>query len=1215
MSLKHRFGRPYILGALTVIAILSFLFAGGILAQHRLASESVRARITKAFSDRTGGTVRYRQAEIRWFLRPGVWFSEVEAGIPGRATGKCRQAAVYPGILSLFRGSLQIDKVLLVDPSITLLSTFPRPEGDAAEPTLSLPMPDPNLLPRMNLRIENGRFDISAAVKGTFVVTEVNLKLHHDADRVKARVQSRSNVWDQLNAAAEFDKSTHAIEADGILQGWRPHPLIDRMLSPTGVRMAAGGGTLRVHLDGTIGGQLSMDATVDIPSLGLMRNGKQFNLREGRVSGRVIHSPSLTRIELENVSFSDPMLNLSGMLRMDTEKDDFRLGLEGRSMDVASVRTAALFFLEERRVARHIFRIVRGGTIPRIVFGVEGRKFDDLMDFPRMRLDARLTGGEIFAPGAELDLTDVSGDVRIRDGILEGSDLQAAFDESMGSGGHLRLDFSRDRIPLTLSLNIDADLSRLPEVLLRLIHQPRFVHEVRSVTELSGHAKGTLRLDDWEGEPMKVSVAANDLDLSARYGRVPFPIRIRSGGFSYDGDRVSLSEIRGSVGDTRVKDLSAGIGLQRPFHMTIGSLEAEVSLDQAVGWLSHFSGIQAAIGTDAAATGRASIERAELNGPLLSPKDWNYRANGTLKKVRANSRALPWPISAESAEWQWRPDRIRFTNADIGFLDASARGTATMETDETGLKSCGFAFSGTFGEDALYWVAETAGIQKTYRLKPPVAIQEGRFDWERSGSVLFAGDIKSPEGTLASIELTRTGSVLAIPRLTIEDSDSSAAGAFRLDDRSMTLDFKGHLGGQSLVRLFGEFRFADGFASGDLEARIDLAEPDQSRIQGSLNARSLVIPTVVSPLTHLDQIRIQASGDRLELSEMVCRENGRRHRLEGTVLSGPDGLTVDLSLDSDEIRLPGGGTKARRKAPSVRHLDKFLPVAGTLKARIGNLGIGDLSWSPMTAIVTFRPNGYDLRIHEAEICGLSTPGSIASGNGGWMLRLEPNAEGGDFSKTISCFTDNKAVIDGSYTVSGRLEAHDRDAVLSTLEGPLSLTAEDGRIYRLNLLSKILAVVNVTEIFRGKIPDLLQEGFAYESLSLSGSIEGGVLTIDEAYIDGASMGLAGSGSVDLSTGQSDLTVLVAPFKTVDAIVKRTPIVGYLLGGNLVSIPVKISGDIADPTIIPLDPSAVGSGVVDLMKRTFGLPARLLQPLKDWTGLGDSSDNDSPPDPSP
>jgi hypothetical protein len=53
--------------------------------------------------------------------------------------------------------------------------------------------------------------------------------------------------------------------------------------------------------------------------------------------------------------------------------------------------------------------------------------------------------------------------------------------------------------------------------------------------------------------------------------------------------------------------------------------------------------------------------------------------------------------------------------------------------------------------------------------------------------------------------------------------------------------------------------------------------------------------------------------------------------------------------------------------------------------------------------------------------------------------------------------------------------------------------------------------------------------------------------------------------------------------------------YVLGGTLVSIPVRVSGNIADPDVAPFSPTAVGSDLLGLIRRTLKVPFRIIQPL--------------------
>ena len=45
----------------------------------------------------------------------------------------------------------------------------------------------------------------------------------------------------------------------------------------------------------------------------------------------------------------------------------------------------------------------------------------------------------------------------------------------------------------------------------------------------------------------------------------------------------------------------------------------------------------------------------------------------------------------------------------------------------------------------------------------------------------------------------------------------------------------------------------------------------------------------------------------------------------------------------------------------------------------------------------------------------------------------------------------------------------------------------------------------------------------------------------------------------------------------------------------AIPVGVKGPVADPTVVPLAPSAVGSRVGGILKRTIETPFRIIEPI--------------------
>ena len=166
------------------------------------------------------------------------------------------------------------------------------------------------------------------------------------------------------------------------------------------------------------------------------------------------------------------------------------------------------------------------------------------------------------------------------------------------------------------------------------------------------------------------------------------------------------------------------------------------------------------------------------------------------------------------------------------------------------------------------------------------------------------------------------------------------------------------------------------------------------------------------------------------------------------------------------------------------------------------------------------------------------------------------------------------------------------------QGTANIYSEKGYIRRLGVLAKVFGIINLTDLFKeDAFPDAAQEGFTYSSFDIKSHIQENTLIIDNAVLKGAGLNLFAQGKYDLGTNDADLTMMVAPLKTIDAIVTNIPLVGGIAGGAdkaLISIPVAIKGDLHNPKVTLLPPSAIGQGLVNLITNTITLPFKIFSP---------------------
>jgi len=158
----------------------------------------------------------------------------------------------------------------------------------------------------------------------------------------------------------------------------------------------------------------------------------------------------------------------------------------------------------------------------------------------------------------------------------------------------------------------------------------------------------------------------------------------------------------------------------------------------------------------------------------------------------------------------------------------------------------------------------------------------------------------------------------------------------------------------------------------------------------------------------------------------------------------------------------------------------------------------------------------------------------------------------------------------------RMSLASPDRILSG-KGSLKIRGSNGKIKRYGLLSRILGVVNLVDLFSLEPGiGLIEGGFPYDEITVNSTIDRGIIHLDKAVIKGRGLNLYGTGSVDMPEKNLDLIVFVSPLKTVDKIINYVPVIGAIITGkhkSLITMPVKVSGLWSDPEVKSLPVKAV------------------------------------------
>jgi hypothetical protein len=247
--------------------------------------------------------------------------------------------------------------------------------------------------------------------------------------------------------------------------------------------------------------------------------------------------------------------------------------------------------------------------------------------------------------------------------------------------------------------------------------------------------------------------------------------------------------------------------------------------------------------------------------------------------------------------------------------------------------------------------------------------------------------------------------------------------------------------------------------------------------------------------------------------------------------------------------------------------------------------------------VIFRDRGIEITVAQADLCGIQCAGSILSRAGVTTHSFRFWAEEENLSSAILCLWGKDARIEGTFRLDWDMWAEGiEDPLREASKGSLSFISQGGRIYRWTLLSQLFGMLNIIGLFEGKFPDFAQQGFQYDTFIITGELRDGYIYLKEAVIDGPAMKIVGEGKINLVKGEADITVLIAPLKTVDTIIKNIPIVGKIItgkSGTFISVPFSVKGPIDNAKVTLLPPEAVGSGLWGVLKRTLQTPVKTLE----------------------
>jgi AsmA-like C-terminal region len=1194
---RPRWGRRIVIA----VAVVALLLGAAVAALPLLVdSNAVRRVVEREISALAGGEVRYDSLAVRFFPHPRAAVRGVTVRVPGAVDGRAAALDIGLALLPLLAGNVRPTAIRIEQPAFEVRI---EPGGGGAGDPFAVYResmgPIVDTLARdargMTIEIVDGRLDVVYAGRRLASLSGLAAQAEVSGDAIDASVSAVADLWRAAQGRLTIVPGSLAGSAKLQVTGLQAAGLLDGMQSEgaLAVRPAPLDASLDAETDGRSTARATLTAA--LPQLALVRGARTLELGAVRVAADVARDAQALTLSLRSFQLGELVPQATGSLRAKPDGTAPAAALQVPALDLARLRTAALALAGDVDAVRTAAATVTAGTARALTVSTAGSDFAALGELRALRAEAQLEAAAIAVPAAGIAVRKGAGRLALAEGELRGTELNGEIGRSRFNAGALVLGFLPAVALRSLDAAVDADLADVLVITRRVLGRTGEA-ALADVESLQGRTAGRFAYETRRGGP-HVAVEVARLAATGRYRGIPFPLAVSQGAVSYAGDRLRLRGLAGSVGGSHLQGGEVELALGAEPTVRAAGAGLVLVLDELYPWLASLEPLQPALKALKSLTGTATVRLVRMSGPLADPAALDFEAAVQPQQLRASLTELPAPLTVAAGEANVTPRALRLDGLQASLLDARVTVSGTVQNYASPDRRIDLALgNGAAGQQALDWVRTRWEVPAKAMPRAPFTLAGGRLQWpaDAPGSVAAQGTVGLAEKVDAEFDLTWRPDDLDLRRLSLKDADSDATIALKWAPARADIAFRGTLDNRTVERLLAPPPEVQGSLRGDFRASIDLRAPRQSTATGTLEGEGLDVLERWGVPVLIDRVRLEVAGDAVQIRDTVLRLAGERFAVSGSVERKPETFVIDAKVTAE--RLDAGrllGFRGDRR-PTGATWD--LPVEGKVAIAAKAVVYDERVFQPVVGTVTLAPNRAVAEVTDARLCGVALSLTATATPGKLALDGRGQARNQDLTQAAECLARENIALTGRFDLDLELAASGApDALLRATRGSLRVVAREGRIQNAPGITRILFLNNVATLLQHGPEELMRGGLEYRQIALTGTIEGTRLLVERVTLDSPALGIAGSGELDAEKRTIAMHGLVAPFANINAVARRIPILGPLFNTRLVGIPVSVSGDWRDPTVVPLGPEAVGQSLVNLMSATFRAPIELLDPF--------------------
>ena len=504
-----------------VCALLVLMFAAVLIAPQLVDTQVVRDKVRSEIKDASGVEIDFKHLRLTLFPQPFVILDQVKLSLPPNVKGTAASMRIQPKISPLFQRKFQLAAFDL--DSAELEYTLPIKSGARQTSPSTVSFADmgksiqsalPSLqefnIPDLEFKVSKGKVNVFDGKRKILAFSSINFQLEGAPTSRKLTLSCTSDLWQTITLSGLLNTKTLAGNGQLQLSRLDPQGLAALQPADSAFQLIDAPADLTINFITAGPGQLQAQADGVASHLKLRYAGEVLNLKNPHIKAAFTVKNGSISVSVPELTLDHPRLNVTADLHLSQTSPLASLQVKGTHIDVAEVRKSALALLGNNKTINSIFDSVRRGNIPLITLKSQGRSLSELWSMDTIVLNGQIHNGEIHIPEPRLDLTDVSGDAVITDGILNSKKFSAHLGNLSGKNGTLKLDLLKDQTPFSLEIGLQTELAQLPAILKRFIDNKDLQKGFAIVQKMKGGATAQLVLSKDRG---KVQVEVTDFLL------------------------------------------------------------------------------------------------------------------------------------------------------------------------------------------------------------------------------------------------------------------------------------------------------------------------------------------------------------------------------------------------------------------------------------------------------------------------------------------------------------------------------------------------------------------------------------------------------------------------------------------------------------------------------------------------------------------------------